>query len=218
MRSRSCCLTSRSLARMRLRIVVRRTMNRPNPFFPLMCVKPRKSNVVAVGTTIADRPPHRSVQARLRIRLLPWMTGGEACIRVGMQNAALRNPPGQDWGETSPSHLCALAATDKDAPRQPANATLKDAQLSRVPRNSMVLVVAQHNLPKPCTDLARAMMLPALKLCLDGFELRDHSLLRRNPPDDEGLVADALPTEVSETQECEGLRFSLATLLPVSSG
>src|SRR5438876_10882251 len=45
MRSRSCCLTSRSLARMRLRIVVRRTMNRPNPFFPLMCVKPRKSNV-----------------------------------------------------------------------------------------------------------------------------------------------------------------------------
>jgi len=36
MRLRSCCLTSRSLARMRLRIVVRRTMNRPNPFFPLM--------------------------------------------------------------------------------------------------------------------------------------------------------------------------------------
>jgi hypothetical protein len=61
----------------------------------------------------------------------------------------------------------------------------------------MVLVVAQHNLAKPCTDLGRTMMLPALKLSLDGFELRDHSLLRRNPPDDEGLVADALPTEVS---------------------
>jgi len=30
---------------MRLRVVVRRTMNRPNPFFPLMCLKPRKSNV-----------------------------------------------------------------------------------------------------------------------------------------------------------------------------
>jgi hypothetical protein len=27
---------------MRLRIVVRRTMNRPNPFFPLMCVKPSR--------------------------------------------------------------------------------------------------------------------------------------------------------------------------------
>jgi hypothetical protein len=34
---------------------------------------------VAVGTTIADRPPRRSVRARLRIRLLPWMNGGEAC-------------------------------------------------------------------------------------------------------------------------------------------
>src|SRR5260370_33440433 len=34
---------------------------------------------VAVGTTIADRPPRRSVRARLRIRLLPWMNGGETC-------------------------------------------------------------------------------------------------------------------------------------------
>jgi hypothetical protein len=48
---------------------------------------------VAVGTTIADRPPRRSVQARLRIRLLPWMAGGEACIRVRVQSAGLGNPP-----------------------------------------------------------------------------------------------------------------------------
>jgi len=93
-----------------------------------------------------------------------------------MQNAGLGNPPVQDWGETIPSHLCALAATDKDAPPQPTNATAKDAQLSRVARNGMVLVVAQHNSSKPCTDLGRTMMLPALKLGLDGFELRDHSL------------------------------------------
>ena len=134
-----------------------------------------------------------------------------------MQNAGLRNPPGQERGETSPSHLCALTATDKDAPPQPANATLKDAQLSRVPRNSMVLVVAQHNLPKPCTDLGRAMMLPALKLSLNGFELRDHPLLRRDPPDDEWSGGE-LPTEVGETQEREGFRLSLATSLSVSSG
>ena len=123
---------------------------------------------VALGTTIADRPPHRSVQARLRIRLLLWMSGGEAGIRVGMQNAGLRNPSIEDWGETIPAHLCALTATDQDAPPQPANATLKDAQLSRVTRNSMVLVVAQHNLAQPCTDLGRTMMLPALKLSSSG--------------------------------------------------
>ena len=67
-------------------------------------------------------------------------------------------------------------------------------------------------------DLSRTMMLPALKVSLDGFELRDHSLLCRNPPDDESSVDAALPTEVGETQECEGLWFSLSTLLPVTRG
>src|SRR5260370_6152242 len=42
---------------------------------------------VAVGTTIADRPPHRSVRARSRIRLLPWISGGKANLRVGMQDS-----------------------------------------------------------------------------------------------------------------------------------
>src|SRR5262245_2984840 len=68
----------------------------------------------------------------------------------------------------------------------------------------MVLVVSQHNLPKPYTDFGRAMMLPALKLSLNGFQLRDHPLLRRDPPDDESSVGE-LPTEVGEAQECEGL-------------
>jgi len=58
-------------------------------------------------------------------------------------------------------------------------------------------------------DRGRTMMLSALKLGLDGFELHDYSLLRRNPPDDESFVADALPTEVSETQKCKGLGFFL---------
>jgi hypothetical protein len=42
---------------------------------------------VAVGTTIADRPPHRSVRARSRIRLLLRMNGVEAVIGMGMQDA-----------------------------------------------------------------------------------------------------------------------------------
>ena len=46
MRWRSCCLISRSLPRMRLRIVRRLTANRPSLFFPLMCLKPRKSGKV----------------------------------------------------------------------------------------------------------------------------------------------------------------------------
>lgn len=64
----------------------------------------------------------------------------------------------------------------------------------------MVLVISQHNLPKPSTDLARAMMFPALKLSLHGFQPRDHSLLRRDSPDDESSVGE-LPAEVGEAQE-----------------
>ncbi len=69
---------------------------------------------VAVGTTITDRPPHGSVRARLRIRLLRRMSGVEACIGIGVQNAGRRNPPVQDWGKTFPTHLCALAAADQN--------------------------------------------------------------------------------------------------------
>jgi hypothetical protein len=75
-------------------------------------LKVRFRIVVAVGTTIADRPPHGSVQARLRIRLLSWMSGGKAGIRIRMQNTGLRNPPAQERAETIPSHLGALTATD----------------------------------------------------------------------------------------------------------
>jgi hypothetical protein len=41
-------------------------------------------------------------------------------------------------------------------------------------------------------------MHPALKLSLDGFELRDHSLLRSDPLYGEGSALVALPTVVGK--------------------
>ena len=82
----------------------------------------------------------------------------------------------------------------------------------------MVLVITQHNLPEPSTDIGHAIMHPASKLNLDGFEFRNHSLLRSDPPYGEGSALVALPTVVGETQKGEGLWFSLPPLLPVSSG
>jgi len=78
----------------------------------------------------------------------------------------------------------------------------------------MVLVVASDHLPKPCTDLTDAIMLPAEKLNLDGLQLRHHSLFRRNPPDGEGIGLVASPAVVGEAQEREGLRFPFAPLFP----
>src|SRR3981189_1511064 len=82
----------------------------------------------------------------------------------------------------------------------------------------MVLVVAQHDLPKPSTDFGHAIMPPALKLDLDGLELRNHSLFRSDPTYGEGSALVALPTVVGEAQEREGLWFPFSTQLPVASG
>ncbi len=60
------------------------------------------------------------------------------------------------------------------------------------------------------TDFGHAIMHPALKFNLDGFELRNHSLLRRDPPDGEGSGLVALPTVVGKAQEREGSGFPLA--------
>jgi len=79
-----------------------------------------------------------------------------------MQNAGSRNPTAEERIESIPSYLSALAAAHQHGAPQPADATAKDTQLSRITWDSMVLVVTQHNSAKPSTDLGRAMMLTAL--------------------------------------------------------
>jgi hypothetical protein len=49
--------------------------------------------------------------------------------------------------------------------------------------HSMIMVVTGDHTPKPYPDLTGAIMLTALKLGLDGFELRNQSLLCSDPPD-----------------------------------
>jgi hypothetical protein len=62
----------------------------------------------------------------------------------------------------------------------------------------MVLVVAHDDLPKPFADLARTVVLPVLKLGLNGFELRNHPLRRRNSPDSKGPTTPKMPTIMGE--------------------
>jgi hypothetical protein len=90
----------------------------------------------------------------------------------------------------------------------------EDAQLSRVPVNGVVLVITQHDLPEPCTDFGRAIMYPALKLSLDGFELGEHSLLRSDPPYGEGSARVALPTVVVKPRKVKVSGFRYFGALP----
>src|ERR1017187_5390877 len=48
-------------------------------------------------------PPHRSVRADLRIRLLPWMNGVKANTRIRMRDANAGNPPGAPDGPCAPN-------------------------------------------------------------------------------------------------------------------
>src|SRR5450631_4329605 len=75
---------------------------------------------VAVGTTIADRPPHRTVRARLRIRLPPWMSGVKALRGIRVQDAGYRNPAVQNRVKPIPGCPALLTATEQNKPPQPS--------------------------------------------------------------------------------------------------
>ena len=86
-----------------------------------------------------------------------------------MQNGGWRYPPVQDRGKFLPLLSRGLAAANEDVAPQSIDAMSEGTQLIEVAGDSMVLVVAGDNLPKPYTDLTGAVMLPALKLSLDGL-------------------------------------------------
>jgi len=59
--------------------------------FGITPLKSPSRQLDAVGTAIADRPPHRTVRAPLCIRIPPRMSGGETFHRVWMQNTGYWN-------------------------------------------------------------------------------------------------------------------------------
>jgi hypothetical protein len=124
------------------------------------------------------------------------MGGVEASFRIGVQDPGRWYPPFEDRGKFLPLLPRGLTATNEDVAPQSIDAISEDAQLIDVAGDSMVLVVAGDHPPKPCTNLAGAIMHMASKLSLDGFQLRNHALFRSDPPDGEGLGLVALPTVV----------------------
>src|SRR6516162_5959754 len=144
------------------------------------------------------------------------MCGVKARVGIRMQNAGWRYPSVEDRSKLLPLLPRTLTATDQYGMPQSIDACSEGAQLIDVAGDSMVLVIAGDHAPKPYTDLTGAIMLTALKLGLDGFELRNHTLLRSYPPDGKGLGLVALPTEVGEAQEVEGFRFPFPTPLPLT--
>ena len=134
-----------------------------------------------------------------------------------MQDSGYGYPPVEDRSQRLPPPFGALTATNQNVSPEPIYALSEGAQLTDISGNSMVLVVASDHLPKPCTNLTDAIMLPAEKLNLNGLELRNHSLFRSNSPDGEGVGLVASPAVVGEAQEREGLWFAFIPLFPFVS-
>lgn len=114
------------------------------------------------------------------------MGGVKAGVRIRVKNAGWWYPPVEDRSRLLPLLPRALTTTNQYVSPQSIDASLEDAQLIDIAGDSMVLVVAGDNTPKPYTDLAGAIMLTASKLSLDELELRNHALFRSDPPDGEG--------------------------------
>jgi len=66
---------------------------------------------IAVGMTIADHPPHRSVLAELPHTAPPVDTSVEALIGIGMKSTRARNPSIKDRPQLFPIGLPPLTAT-----------------------------------------------------------------------------------------------------------
>src|SRR4051794_26717942 len=172
----------------------------------------------AVGTTITDRPPHKTVRARLCIRLPPRMSGAKAFQRIRMQDSRERNPMIEDLCELIPTQRATLAAATQRRSPQTREALPENPHTIQISGNRMVLGIPHHNLLEPSTGGRHRLMPPVSQLRLNRTQLRHHPLFRRFAPDDEGSIAPALPAVMRKAQEREGFRFSLATLLPVLGG
>src|SRR5664279_3002952 len=114
------------------------------------------------------------------------MSGVKAGVGIRVQNAGWWYPPVEDWSKLLPLLPRALTTTYQYISPQSIDTSLEEAQLIDVTGDSMVLVVAGNHAPKPYTDLTGAIMLTASELSLDDLELRNHALLRSDPPDGEG--------------------------------
>jgi hypothetical protein len=109
------------------------------------------------------------------------MDGVEASLRIRVQDCRARYPSFEQRSESLPPFAGALAAACEYLIPQPVDALPEGAQLTEVSGHCLVLVIAVDHLPKPCTNLAWAIMHSAAKLDLDGIQLRNHPLLRRDP-------------------------------------
>jgi hypothetical protein len=75
------------------------------------------------------------------------MSGAEASLRIGMQDAGCWNPSVEDRAVLRPLLSRFLTATNENTSPQPLDAMFEEVQLIDVAGNSMIEVVTRYHLP-----------------------------------------------------------------------
>src|SRR5580765_4154060 len=145
----------------------------------------RKFGMVAVGTLIAERPPHRSRRALLTHRALPSDGGVEAVARHWVSYADRREEAVGDANKTVPVETRGLASSPQRLQPAPAHLVPEPPEAFIVARHREVVQVPIEHLPYPCAGLNDLLVHALAQLDLDRLQGSQHPLLDRLAPDNE---------------------------------
>src|ERR1700688_1513926 len=140
--------------------------------------------MVAVGTRISPRPPHRSRRALLTHRAPPSGSGVEAVTRQRVYSSDWRKEAGDELDEPLPAEACRLAAPLERCEPEPLHLVEEPPQARVVTRDSEVVQVPFQHLFHPSTGFRDGVVHYPAQLDLDRQQLGSHPFLDRLAPDD----------------------------------
>src|SRR4029450_7740984 len=135
--------------------------------------------------------------------------------RVRMTDSRCGNPALHFRFETLPREFRLLAPTPQRPVPEPGHMVDKGVQTRTVKGHTIVLVVSPQHRAYPFALFPQVGMHASLKLLLQFFQLRLHPLPHRLAKHREGPPS-RLPADMREPKKVEGLRFALASSLPVA--
>src|SRR6202043_795728 len=147
---------------------------------------PQRTGMVAVGTRISPRPPHRSRRALLTHRAPPSGSGVEAVTRQRVYSSDWRKEAGDEPDEPLPAEACRLAAPLERREPEPLHLVEEPPQARVVTRDCEVVQMPLQHLFHPNAGFRDGVVHFLAQLYLDSLHLGSHTLLDRLAPDDEG--------------------------------
>ena len=171
-------------------------------------------SLVAVGTPVARRPPHRPVRAALPHTVLASGSDAEACQGIRMAYTGEWEPPVRETFHPIPDQPVFMASPFQGFPPQPADLLAEGRHRGTVHGHSIVADVPSYDGPQVSPLLRNGIVHASLQFLIHFFKLRLPPRAHRFPKDRK-LPLPGQPADMREPQEVECLRFSFFAAAPV---